>query len=172
MFRSHLQNGNRLNFNAYLWIRCWECWFAFDMLHSACAAIDELVVGLGSLPYFTFSRSQADVLTILHETMLMLFSRISQGSAIIWEISFLPFCRGLLPLVAEMLVIFRASRQHHAEHKLQWTSAVFCPSISHASLIFCIQFFSLFLTLTRSFTAEMLGILLWVIEMAWVGRKC
>ena len=89
------------------------------MLQSACAVIDELVVGLGSLPYITFSRSQAEVLTVLHKTMLMLFSRISQGSAIVWEMSFLPFCRGLLPLVAEMLVIFRASKQHHAEHKLQ-----------------------------------------------------
>ena len=90
------------------------------MLHSAYAVIDESVVGLGSLPYITFfSRSQVDVLTILHETMLMLFDRTSQGSAIVWEISFLPFCRGLLPLVAEMLVIFRASKQHHAEHKLQ-----------------------------------------------------
>lgn len=56
-------------------------------------------------PYLT----QVDVLTILHETMLILFSRISQGSAIVWEISFIPFCRELLPLVAEILVMFRAS---------------------------------------------------------------
>lgn len=132
MFKSHLRNGSRLYFNANLWIRCWKCCFTFAMLHNACAVRDELVVGLSSLPYITFSISQVYVLTILHETMLILFSRISEGSAIIWEISFIPFCRGLLPLVAEILVIFRASKQYHAEHKLQLTSASFCPRTSHA----------------------------------------
>lgn len=133
MFKSHLRNGKRLYFNAYLWIRCWKCWFTFDMLQSAYAVTEALDVGLASPLYITFSRPQVDVLSILHETTSMPFSRNSQGSVmIIWETTFLLLCRGLLPLVAETLVIFRSSKQHHTEHKLQWTSASFCPSVSHA----------------------------------------
>lgn len=134
MLKSHLRNGNRLCFYAYLWIRCWKGWFTFDTLQSTYAVTEELDVGLGSPLYITFSRPQVDVLSILHETTSMPFSRNSQGSVmIIRETTFLLICRGLLPLVAETLVIFSSSKQHHAEHKLQWTSASFCPSISQAS---------------------------------------
>lgn len=169
MFKSHLRNGNRLYFHAYLWRRCWKHWFTFDMQHSAYAVTDELAVGLGSLPCITFSRSQVDVLTILHETMLMLFSRISVRSS--GRSVFSPFARDCCLWWQKWWLYLEppsSTTQNASFNELQHLSG----QAFHMLLNLLNVFFSLFLILNRSFTAEMLGSLFWVIEMAWAGRKC
>lgn len=131
MFKSHLRNDNRLYVIAYLWarFRSVDLWYA-----AQCLRCNRWIrCGTRFTTQHCFFHISGRWTHHLAWNHVNAPQQDFQGSAVVWEMSFLPFGRGLLPLVAEMLVVCRASKQHHAEHKLQRTSASCCPRISHTS---------------------------------------